>query len=59
MWTIVIMLHAVSPNLPQSKGSIVFPTTGYEECLKTRDAVIRGWASDRYRVSANCILMKQ
>jgi hypothetical protein len=59
MWTLIVMLHAVSPNVPPSKGSIVLPTTGYEECLKTRDSVIRGWTSDRYRVSANCIPMKQ
>lgn len=59
MWTLIVMLHAVSPNIPPSKGSIVLPTPGYEECLKTRDAVIRGWASDRYRVSANCIMLKQ
>ena len=58
MWTLIVMLHAVSPNVPPSKGSIVLPTTGYEECLKTRDTVIKNWASDRYRVSANCILMK-
>ena len=59
MWTLIVMLHAVSPNVPSSKGSIVLPTTGYEECLKTRDAVIRGWESDRYRVSANCIHLKK
>jgi len=53
------MLHAVSPNVPPAKGSIVLPTAGYEECLKTREVVIRGWWSDRYRVSANCIMLKQ
>jgi hypothetical protein len=59
MWTLIIMLHAVSPNVPPAKGSILLSTTGHEECLKARDAVIRGWQSDRYRVSANCLLLKQ
>jgi hypothetical protein len=59
MWTLIVMLHTVSPNVPPAKGSIVLPTAGYEECLKTREVVIRGWGSDRYRVSANCIILKQ
>jgi hypothetical protein len=58
MWTLVVMLHAVSPNIPASKGSIMLPTKGYEECLQARESVIRGWGSDRYRVTANCILMR-
>ena len=58
MWTLVIMLHAVSPNIPPSKGSISFPTQNIEECQKVRDYVIKAWASDRYRVTANCIPTK-
>lgn len=58
MWTLLIMLHAVSPNVPPSKGSISFPTQNYEECQKARDHVIKAWASDRYRVTANCISIK-
>jgi hypothetical protein len=49
------MLHAVSPNVPPSKGSISFATQNFEECQKVRDQVIKSWASDRYRVTANCI----
>jgi hypothetical protein len=52
------MLHAVSPNVPPSKGSISFPTQNIEECQKARDHVIKAWASDRYRVTANCIPYK-
>ena len=59
MWTLIIMLHAVSPNVPPSRGSISFPTTSLEECQRTRDYVKRAWESDRYRVSANCIYIKQ
>jgi len=59
MWTLVIMLHAVSANLPPSKGSISFTTQGYEECRKVRDTIIRSWQSDQYRVSANCILINK
>jgi hypothetical protein len=58
MWTLVIMLHAVSLNVPPSKGSISFPTQNIEECQRARDYVIRAWASDRYRVTANCIPAK-
>jgi hypothetical protein len=58
MWTLVIMLHAVSPNVPPSRGSISLPTTSIEECQQARDYVIRAWASDRYRVTANCIPTK-
>lgn len=58
MWTLVIMLHAISPNVPPSKGSISLRTTGYENCLEIRDKVKRDWSDDRYRVSANCIMIK-
>ena len=58
MWTLIVMLHAVSPEIPPSKGSIILPTKGYEECLQTRDSVIKGWGSNMYRVTANCIRMK-
>jgi hypothetical protein len=58
MWTLVIMLHAVSLNVPPSRGSISFPTQNFEECQKARDYVVRAWASDRYRVTANCIPTK-
>ena len=51
------MLHAVSPNVPSAKGSISLYTQGHEECMKVRDTVIKNWSSDRYRVSANCILL--
>lgn len=53
------MLHAVTPNVPASRGSISFPNVSLEECQKTRDYVRRAWESDRYRVSANCIYIKQ
>jgi hypothetical protein len=59
MWTLIIMLHAVSPNVPPSRGSISFPTQSLEECQKTRDYVRRAWESDRYRVSANCIYINK
>jgi hypothetical protein len=59
MWTIVIMLHAVSMNVPPSKGSISLATQNYEECQKVRDTVIHNWRSDQYRVSANCILINK
>jgi hypothetical protein len=57
MWTIIIMLHAASPNVPPTKGSISLVTQGHEECMKVRDTVIKNWRSDQYRVSANCILL--
>lgn len=56
MWTLVIMLHAVSSNVPPSKGSINFHTQNLEECQKVRDYVKRVWESDKYRVTANCII---
>ena len=52
------MLHAVAPNVPPSKGSISLATQNLEECQKSRDTVIKAWASDRYRVTANCIHIK-
>jgi hypothetical protein len=52
------MLHAVSINVPPSRGSISFPTQNLEECQKTRDYVKKAWESDRYRVSANCVHIK-
>lgn len=52
------MLHAITPNVPPSKGSISFPTQNFEECQKVRDTVIKTWASNSYRVSANCIHIK-
>jgi hypothetical protein len=55
MWTLVVMLHAVSPNVPSARGSISFVTQGYEECRQARDTIVRAWESDRYRVTANCI----
>lgn len=58
MWTLIIMLHAVSINVPPSRGSISFPTQNLEECQKTRDYVKKTWESDRYRVSANCLYIK-
>ena len=58
MWTLVIMLHAVSQNVPLARGSISFTTQNIEECQKVRDQVIKAWASDRYRVTANCIPYK-
>ena len=58
MWTLIIMLHAVSANIPPSRGSISFPTQNLEECQKIRDYVKKAWESDRYRVSANCIHVK-
>jgi hypothetical protein len=57
MWTIIIMLHAVSPNVPPTKGSISLATQGHKECLAVRDTVIKNWSSDRYRISANCVLL--
>jgi hypothetical protein len=57
MWTVIIMLHAVSLDVPPAKGSISLVTQGYGECQKVRDTVIKNWSSDRYRVSANCILL--
>jgi hypothetical protein len=59
MWTLIVMLHAVSPNIPPSRGSIQLVTQGLEECKQVRDSVIRAWESDRYRVTANCIRIKQ
>lgn len=59
MWTLIVMLHAVSPNVPPSKGSILLYTQGYEECIQSRDTIIRAWTSDRYRVTANCVWMKK
>jgi hypothetical protein len=59
MWTLIVMLHAVSPNIPPSRGSIQLVTQGLEECKQVRDSVIRGWESDRYRVTANCIMIKR
>ena len=58
MWTLVIMLHAVSPNVPASKGSIRLPTIDYENCLVIRDKVKSDWSDSRYRVTANCILTR-
>lgn len=55
MWTLVIMLHAISPNVPPSKGSISLPTQNLEECQQIRDYVKKAWESDMYRVTANCI----
>jgi hypothetical protein len=55
MWTLVIMLHAVSPNVPPSKGSINFNTQSLEECRQVRDQIKKVWESDKYRVTANCI----
>jgi len=49
------MLHAVSPNVPPSKGSISLPTQNLEECQQIRDYVKKAWESDMYRVTANCI----
>ncbi len=59
MWTLVVMLHAVSPNVPPSKGSIQLVTQGLDECKQVRDSVIKAWESDKYRVTANCIWMKR
>lgn len=59
MWTLIIMLHAVNPNVPSSKGSISFPTPNYQECQKISDTIKASWTSDKYRVSANCIHIKQ
>ena len=58
MWTLIVMLHAVSPNVPPSKGSILLHTQGHDECIQARSAIIRAWESDKYRVTANCIRMK-
>jgi hypothetical protein len=58
MWTLVVMLHAVSLNVPPANGSIIFKTQSQVDCLQIRDSIVRGWASDRYRVTANCILIK-
>ncbi len=58
MWTLIVMLHAVSPNVPASKGSIRFPTVSYEECLAIRDKVKSDWSDNRYRVTASCIMTK-
>jgi hypothetical protein len=58
MWTLIVMLHSVSPNVPPSKGSIQLPTEGHEKCLQIKDSIVRQWSSDRYRVTANCIMMK-
>lgn len=55
MWTLVIMLHAISPNVPPSKGSITLPTQNIEECQQVRDYVKKAWESDKYRVTANCV----
>ena len=55
MWTLVIMLHAISPNVPPSKGSIILPTQSIEECQQVRDYVKKAWESDKYRVTANCV----
>ena len=59
MWTLIVMLHSIAPNLPSPRGSISFPTPSHEECQKIRDAIRTSWASDKYRVSANCIHIKQ
>jgi len=59
MWTLIVMLHAVSLNIPPSKGSIQLVTQGLEECKQVRDSVIRGWESDKYRVTANCIYVRK
>lgn len=59
MWTLIVMLHAVSPNVPDSKGSIQLPTIGYENCLVIRDKVRKDWSDDRYRVSASCVMIKR
>jgi hypothetical protein len=53
------MLHAVSPNVPPTKGSILLYTQGYEECKQIRETIVRTWSSDKYRVTANCISVKQ
>lgn len=58
MWALIVMLHAVSPNVPPSKGSIRLSTEGHESCIQIRDNIIRQWSSDKYRVTANCIWMK-
>jgi hypothetical protein len=58
MWTLIVMLHAVSPNIPPSKGSITLHTQGYDQCRQMKESVMRGWSSDSYRVTANCIRMK-
>jgi hypothetical protein len=49
------MLHAISPNVPPSKGSIILPTQSIEECQQVRDYVKKAWESDKYRVTANCV----
>jgi hypothetical protein len=53
------MLHAVSPNVPPAKGSIMFYTQGHDECKQIRETIVRTWNSDKYRVTANCISVKQ
>lgn len=55
MWTLVIMLHVVSPNVSPAKGSISLPTQSIEECYQVRDYVKKAWESDKYRVTANCV----
>ena len=57
MWTLILLLHAISPNVLPAKGSISLVTQGHEECQKIRDTLLKTWVSDRYRVSANCIIL--
>ena len=59
MWTLIVMLHAVNPNVPPAKGSIMLYTQGHDECKQIRETIVRTWSSDKYRVTANCISVKQ
>jgi hypothetical protein len=58
MWAIVIMLHAVSVTALPTKGSINIVTSSYQECQALKDAVVKNWKSDQYRISAGCIPIK-
>jgi hypothetical protein len=53
------MLHAVHPNVPPAKGSILLYTQDHAECKQVKETITRTWASNKYRITANCILVKE
>jgi hypothetical protein len=58
MWYLVITMFAVNPGaINTNSGSIKAIIGTYEDCMRSKDQVIKTFKLDNYRVNAGCIYL--
>jgi hypothetical protein len=57
MWILVITLFGVSPGVPASKGSLQAAVGNYDDCIRTKEQIIKTFRVDNYRINVSCLLL--